>query len=167
MHAKLVKFYPFHPDTACKEANFQHSQIKCDLENGSRVTKLYLFQNQLISSEEIVQTSHFEHSKTSSGLNLRLRSLKFNQLFFFTYYCSCVSFVKIYPFTQEIDCRKKPMPTPTGSATKSICPLPPSGCRGKYKKNLSSYDAHSPNTTDSQSIRKNSKYEADEPDIRK
>ena len=62
-----------------------------------------------------------------------MRSSKSNQLFFPHPMINCVSLAKIHPFIKEIECRQQALltriPTPMGSALKTICtpprPAPP------------------------------------------
>ena len=63
----------------------------------------------------------------SAGVTLKMRSRspKSNHFFSVSQYDVCASLVKIHPLIQEIECRQEATRTPTGSALKTICPLPP------------------------------------------
>ena len=60
-------------------------------------------------------------------LKIRSRSLKPNQLFIMSPCYIHANLVKFHPAAHEISCKQEsvtPMPTPTGSVPKTICPPP-------------------------------------------
>ena len=67
-------------------------------------------------------------------LKIKSRSPKPNQLFTMSQCYIHANLVKIHPPVHEISCKQESvMPTPTGSAPKTICPLPFSGGHNQRK----------------------------------
>ena len=83
------------------------------------------------SSWDMVHTSTFGLKFGSLSptvtLKIRSRSLKPNQLFIMSPCYIHANLVKFHPAAHEISCKQEsvtPMPTPTGSVPKTICPPP-------------------------------------------
>ena len=92
-----------------------------------------------ISSWDIVHTSTFGLKFGSLSptvtLKTRSRSPKPNYLFTMSQCCIHANLVKIHPSVHEISCKQdleSVMLTPTGSALKTICPLPFGGGHNEH-----------------------------------